>query len=452
MISNTFNSIIVNSQLYGSLEDAAYGSNEQLKEAFSKFEFKITKQHLYQLEKICIAYELRGDNPKVLNSAALGLYPMYFLPADQQNLFNIFGVDRMDIEELINDCDSIDKNFKVVSDAYNIFSVWLLHRALYSNELNMSEKDQFMMIICKLLQYKFFTSLVAHNFPYGADKAVMDYTNDNLSGKFAIKQPGINTWKLVIEARSKDIIDKRSIHYNTIKTFGPDNKPAGKEGGITYLISDVQTRLRLKLRGIVDLYYQNKEEQNRIGSYNLVNDIDGEKLIKNLSATYDVMTSSICSQVLVANRFINYEYIKLVCKFNTSVRPDLLKLVLSKFSILASLQNSKNEQDKVVMSKTNKSKVEYLEGYRILLTDLIQFTYAAILQDNKIKINSKLAILEKVMDIYRSSRIQNEGIQLVKSSIDRFVLIHGDTKRDATRTALKIGIILYIILLTFDYL
>jgi len=115
------------------------------------------------------------------------------------------------------------------------------------------------------------------------------------------------------------------------------------------------------------------------------------------------------------------------------------------------IQSSKKEQDKVILAK-NKVDIEYYEGFNILLTKLIQQTYRLVIADKKVDVRSKLSVLDKVMDVYRSSRISDPEVLLVKDSIDRFVKVHGDTRREATITSLKIGFILYIILLTFNYL
>lgn len=416
-----------------------------LKQDFSEaFDFRITKQHAKTVARNVLLFELRDDHPDALNTSLLGVHNIHFLPKDQQTLFEIFGVDKMDVDEIVKNCDSIDEDFKVSSDSYNLFSIWLLHKAMMSPDLNGKEKEEFMVNICKMLLYKFFSSLIGHNFPYGADESVMTYTINELSGKFDIKQPGTTTWKLMIEARAKDIIGKNSIHANTIKTFETDAK-------VVYVITDAQTRLRLKLRLIIQAYYSNKEQKNRIDNYKLVNEVDGEKLISNLNATFDTMIINISAKVLNVNRFINYENIKFLCKYNNTLREDYLKDVLMKFSMLATIQNNKRQQDDVIMKKGSKDEVEFYVGYRILLTKIIQYTYAAILQDRSVKIKQKLSILDKINDLYRSSRMSDPNLLMVKDSVDRFVRVHSGIKREATITSLKIGMILYIIMMTFDY-
>ena len=64
---------------------------------------------------------------------------------------------------------------------------------------------------------------------------------------------------------------------------------------------------------------------------------------------------------------------------------------------------------------------------------------------------SRLAILDKVRNTFRSSRVNDPDILRIKDSVEHLVEIAKVTSRDSTKASLKIAFILYIILLTFDY-
>ena len=69
---------------------------------------------------------------------------------------------------------------------------------------------------------------------------------------------------------------------------------------------------------------------------------------------------------------------------------------------------------------------------------------------DKVNLKSKVAILMKASNLYRSSRISDPEILKIKSSVDAFVLDSKISKRESTLASLKIAFIVYIILLTFD--
>ena len=62
---------------------------------------------------------------------------------------------------------------------------------------------------------------------------------------------------------------------------------------------------------------------------------------------------------------------------------------------------------------------------------------------------SNMQILEMVRNAFKSSRVDDENIMLIKYSMDKFVHEHTKYKRDATKISIRTALILYLILLTF---
>lgn len=428
-------------QLYSaSLEALDISKSMLLKQLLiEKYNLQITKKQIMEIVQYAIVYELRDIHPETFNTPLLGVTLAHFLPKDQAALFGIFETDRHEFEKDVNRCPVINVEFNVTSDAYNIFSLWVSH-CIIQSDLPETLKHDGMAAIFKLLQYKFFTSVVNYNLPHKASLDVMSATVDGLSLKYDIKKPETSTWKTLIEARSDDIIHKGSIHYNTLATFAPDGK-------VLYIISDVQTRLRSNLVRIIQEYYTNKATNNRITSHSMVDDIDGEKLVKNLTSTFDTMLENINNQVLNTNRFIRHDFINLVCQLSTNIRPDMVRDLLTKFSDLAVTQYQRHEQQATIGLGSHQLYI----GYNILITQIIQKTYRLCILE-KVDLKSKLAILDKARNIYRSSRIADVDILIIKNSIEYFVNKYSGSQRESTNASLKIAMILYVMLLSFDYL
>jgi hypothetical protein len=403
------------------------------------YNIDITHSHIRQLETYCNEFEIRDHHVEALNTPMLGVAKAYFTNKDRVALFNIFEVDPLEFETAILECPTVKKEYKVSSDEYNVFTIWLLHLIHRSKTLSDKDRELGMLLVMKMLHYKFFTSLVNHNFPHGANAEIMAATIDNLSAKFDIKQEATSTWKLVVEERSRDVISKDSIHWETIDRFGDDNK-------ILYVITDIQTRIRTRIVLVVQQYYTQREKGIRIASSNMVNEIDGEKIIRSLEGSYDAMIETLCNQVINTSKFMKHDYIAFVSKLSLLVREDMLRDLLVKFSELATEQYRNHDQNKVSSAKTG----ELYIGYRILITNIIQKTYRACITDKSVNVRSKLAILDKTRTIYRSSRIADPDILKIKASVEAFVQTHSGYTRDATVAALRLALIQYLIMLSFD--
>lgn len=419
----------------------AYMPVVSLKQLFSeRFNDPITKQQIDAWHRYTQEYELRGSHPETFNTALLGVTAAHFLPKDQSALFEIFGIDRQLFQRCITICPNVDKSHIVTSDEFNLLVVWLAHRVINST-LPSSVKQIGLFDLFKMMNYRFFTGVVNYNFPHKANEAVMQYTVDELSLKYDIRKPETPTWKLVIEARSKDVYASSSIHYRTLQAFAPDDK-------VLYIISDTQTRMRTRLINIIQNYYTNYKSGKKIDSTNMTAGVGDEKSVRELTATFDVMTSNITNQVLNTNKFINEEYIKLVCKLSASIRPDMMRSMLTKFSEVAMSQYQRREQYRI----DGKGSRALLIGYYELISNIIQKTYRSCQLDPAVDMRSKLSILDKTRNLYRSSRIADPGILVVKNSVEYFINQHTSSIRSSTNASMKIAFILYIIILSFEYL
>lgn len=420
----------------------AYGSPQSLRAAFidAGFEIKVTPMMINQLVRICNLFEIRGKHAEALNSALVGVTPCHFLQTDADSIFEVFGINRVEFDAVIKKYPGIPKEFKVASDAFNIFIIWMVH-LVFKAPLTETMKTLARVTLFKMMHYKFYTSVVTHNFPHGANADVMQYVVDNLNAKFDIKNPATPTWKAVIEKKSEELTSKFSIHYRTLETFTPDNR-------VTYVITDTQTRIRSTLiNTVIQPYYKAKELNNKIGSYTNMQEIDGERFLRDITSIYDSMIVGICNQVVNINKFIDNEYVRVVVAVSTNISDSMLRQLLIAFSNTATMQLAKQQADDI----THDGKSKIIVGYRELVTNIIQKSYRDCI-NNKVNVSSPLYVFEHVKNIYRSSRIIDEDILLVKRSVDYFVTNSKISSRESTQASLKIAFIIYILMLSFSYL
>lgn len=421
--------------------------NSYIRQAFeSRCNIKPDSKMALQLVQFCHYYETRGDNPHALNTDLFGVTPIFFVDSDRQSVFDILGIDQAEMKRVIAEIPTINNEHKVTSDVYNLATIWAVHKFLTTPGISSQNSHNACVALLKLLHYKFFTSLMSHIFPHKSNLGIMQQTIASLSNQFDIKQYG--TWKKVFEARAEDVLDKgnhhgerdESIHYPTLLKFDNDQK-------ILYVLSDIQTRLRNKIILIVNVYYQVKEKGDYLGSYSNVAEIDGEKVIASNTQTYDVIVSNLSNRVQNVHTFINRQLVNLIVAMFTNIRQDMFVSTLTRFSEMASLQAKENKLD---LEKVIKGEKHYI-GARVLISTLIQKTYRRCKLE-RVNMKSATEILKKTMDLYRSSRVNDEDILAVKRSVLHFIEGLGKYTREATVASLAIGFILYIMLQSFEFL
>lgn len=408
---------------------------------YANYEIKVTKAQAKSLVSFVREYELRKDHPNALNTPYIGLNKMYFLPKDQNFVFDTFGVIKEDLKEKLHSCKNINPDFIVQSDPFNQFLIWTIHRLFKSDDLSDQETYQTQYELLKLLQYKFFTSTVNAYFKYGANEDYMQAAIERLSGKFDIKKKETGTWKLIMEKRAEEILDPDSIHYKTLKNYDDDDD-------ILYVITDTQTRIRNKLKLITSSYYEVRKRGEKIQQYNIADEVDGEQLLKSIEAKYDRMSLGVARQALSVDRFVDVTKVKLVSGLIKNAPPDLIRKFLTKFTDIAA-QHYKNGNAR--KQEEGENYPRYV-GYAILIEQIIVATYGVVLKRKDVDVNSKLSILETTVNLYRASRINDEQVLAVKESVMSLVEEMDLTKRDETKGALRLAFITYIMVLSFDYM
>lgn len=418
--------------------------NTLAKLLYANFNISLTTRHVSMLHRWMQQYESRPGNAEAFGSALLGVSKAYFLPTDEQQLFSIFDVDYAQFKRVAHSADAVNPSRIVTSNPFNILIIWLVHLFEVSG-LSMKARRESQMVLIKMMQYRFFTSVVNYNFPHGANEGVMQYTIDNLSNKYDIKKAG--SWKALIEKRSEDILDpKEGIHHETFVLFSPDEK------GVLYAISDIQTRIRKSIINIIhgeqSGYYYHKEQGHTVIGASIVEDINGDQMLRVIESSMDSMITSVSHSATNLTEWLDYEYIRIAVGLSNDLTEDLFTRLLTKFSTMAENQAKKGAGELVKGTR----KAPLFLGYEVLIATILQKTYRLCKLDKEVDLGSKVSIITKTRNIYRSSRINDDDILAIKSSVAHFINKHSDSKRDMTNSSMRIAFIVYLILLSFRHI
>lgn len=402
-----------------------------IREGLGELNIVITPKMIKTFLDIVATWETKRNNPLVLHGQLIGVYKIYFLPQDRAELFHLVGLEEKEVAELIKKIPSIDQSFNVRSDPFNILSIWLIHLA-ESQIKNKKQRDQFKLAVAKYLHYKFFTSLIGNSFPHGADEGTMIATVLDLSAKYDIVKYG--SWYKTIEERCLDMISDHFIHKKYFVTAEPDEM-------FLRLITDPQTRLRAKIVLIAQAYYDHhKRGQSVKTTGSTMTDAEGEKVVIEKSTTIQNVESRLGRDLLNLNAWVNPTAVREVASQFKAISPNLVKLGVTQMSAIASFQaKSKNLKER-----------ENLKGQQIiismpLLVKMIITTSAAICTKDGIVLTNTVQAWRLLRNAFSSSRTLDPDVLLIKASMSKFVDDLGAVSRDATKTSLRMALIMYVV-------
>lgn len=404
---------------------------------FDTLNIKLTDKAMLAFEHTVLGFEVKGSHALSLNSPFLGVYPIVFTELDRSTIFTIFDVDEKSLKTLIQKIPSINTEFKVTSDSFNLLCVWLMHLA-YRDIKNIKTRDAFLLAVSKYLHYKFFTSLVNHYFPHGAVEKNMQAAIAGLSRKFDIVIYG--TWKATIEARCVDLISERSIHRHALETADDDKAFLG-------ILMDCQTRIRDKVKNITKAYYDAHASGDAITSRSATVETEDGKILVHSAKTFDLMIYNLQNEILSERLFVDNETIRLLAAQFTSVSEDMLRSTLLSLVEIATTQRDSGQLDSIKINDGH----ELYVGLRALISHIIQKTYRNCMA-NGVDVTNKAAVFLKVKNLYSSSRINDEDILAIKQSVSYFVDLVSTSLRETTRSSLRICLILYFLLRSFRFM
>lgn len=344
------------------------------------------------------------------------------------------GISTATINKVIKTIPSINTNFKVVSDPFNLFTNYVVYKFITS-DLPEKLKHDAAAATLKLLQYKYFTSLVNYRFRFKPSEAVMQTTIEQLSDRFDIRKYG--TWKNVMDARVADMLGDSSLHKKTINTFADDK-------AVLYLITDFQTRIRNQLNIFVEEYMRVKETGDVMGSYSSTG-TDSESGEKVLLDHEDELTSvilKIYTDSLTTSRWLFDPAIRITASLFTAMNTNQFKKYLIAYSEYSVVKNNQGLKEEV---KEQNGEVLYIGPY-IFVHQTIQQLIRYCLKTN-VNIKKPVEVLKAVKGVMSSSRVSDPGILAVRASSRYICEQISLTDRGATVSAFTIGLAIYILLL-----
>jgi hypothetical protein len=352
----------------------------------------------------------------------LGVQVVRFVDSDRDTWFQeILQADDYALRERLIALPEVNDKFHVSSDAMNLSCCWLMH-ALWHSSIPSAAKEDAMVNVALVLQYKFITSLLYNYFKYPADKAVAEATYARLSYKFSIKN--YDSWYSLLRALSERLVQKNGLHWRAIDQMTDD-------GDVVRMVNDVQSRIRDMIKNIYREFMLVHKQGIKIHSSSAVVEFDGEEVLRDRTHGLQNYTRYIQSVVPDRGSFIRQELVAIIEKLMGSMNPRLFTECLEWMS--ANYQRQGAGIIEELLDDTLVHSFTYLSAN----TTLVRSTH------------DLPGILSKLKGTYTSSRSTDPTLLALREKAEKVAKLATNNKNSNTLAALRTGMLLYICLRTY---
>lgn len=369
---------------------------------------------------INFAHYLRTKNPDHINwfgGNLLGVDRIKFLTVDNDRWFDeVLEVDEAYLRDCVHSVPSVNDEWIVSSDIFNISTVWVLHRLVTSgNQSKLIKQAQIEVGV--ILQFKYYTSIWYNFFDScPVDKAAAEATYQSLSLKFRLRQLG--SWGALLEYQAKQLVDPQGTRARTLRMFAEDKD-------VLVIVTDINTRCRAVVKdmyGPLEAVRAGNTRINTTGSTMI--SVDGDKIIKDTNNFYN--TASF--------------YLKDAASNPTNfVRQDLLQLVMD-------LMPTANETAVVecLQAMANAPEGKARRDVNWILDTTLQHAFEYI-ASNRIRISDAGQILMKLRAIYTAPKTSGEVLVELRKEVEKFAKKNCFLNSSSAIASVRTALLLYIV-------
>lgn len=398
------------------LSDASASSVRQL---FDKYcDFKVDARFCRNIVSFDVGFVTKNsDHVNFFGSPLLGVYPARWTD-DERNRWvdDILQADEIALKEDLYELPAIDRNFLVTSDLVNLSFVYVTHRILTESSVPASVRQKAAESTINIMHYKFITSIMAHYFRYPADEAVAKAAYNALSMKFDIKRAG--SWGALVKMRSASITKRGSLHYETMMKMRDDK-------GVTYMVSDIQTRIREVIKAQTQVFYEVRDNNGKIVSTSSLMKTDEGVAVKDVRRTFNELSRYMDQVIRDPSDFIRKDLFKVILDVNPSAAMQETNLTLNYIS--ANYTESKKKYIKTMVDETILYSLNFI-------------------REKKLRTNDLGTILLRLRSMFTGSKINDSTILKIRELGDRAVRESIRRSKSIPVSPERTAILLYIVM------
>lgn len=312
-----------------------------------------------------------------------------FSDMERNKVYDLVNFDPKTCKAIVKQSNYIKASWKIVNDPFNLVMMMILRYA------KLNKLDQINQLAVTYLTLSMYPSLHYKYFKFEPNEAIMQYTINNLSNKFKVKQVG-NILQALVDttALADKTYDNNICHAND------------KE--LTDYINAYKTRLNSLIKKIRDAF----EKDYRSGNYmNTERDNEDEN---------DFKTSD--SNSLLIQRIVDQVVLKL------SVNgPDSRIVDISAKMNQVSVNETRNTLNQLTQNKDESVNIR-------ALCESILYLYLFNGENHVNDLNGS-KFLTFCLAVYKKSNTNDENVIKVKSILDTWIEKYSETYRKTQRVA-----------------
>lgn len=312
-----------------------------------------------------------------------------FSDMERNKVYDLIDFDPKVCKAIVKQSNYIKASWKIVNDPFNLVMMMILRYA------KLNQLDQINQLAVTYLTLSMYPSLHYKYFKFEPNEAIMQYTINNLSNKFKVKQVG-NILQALVDttALADKTYDKNIRHAND------------KE--LTDYINAYKTRLNSLIKKIRDAF----EKDYRSGNYmNTERDNEDEN---------DFKTSD--SNSLLIQRIVDQVVLKL------SVNGPDSRIV----DISAKMNQVSVNETRNTLNQLTQNKDESVNIRALCESILYLFLFNG---ENHVNDLNGSKFLTFCLAVYKKSNTNDENVIKVKSILDTWIEKYSETYRKTQRVA-----------------
>jgi hypothetical protein len=312
-----------------------------------------------------------------------------FSDMERNKVYDLIDFDPKICKAIVKQSNYIKASWKIVNDPFNLVMMMILRYA------KLNQLDQINQLAVTYLTLSMYPSLHYKYFKFEPNEAIMQYTINNLSNKFKVKQVGNILQALVDTTALAD------------KTYDNNIRHANDKE-LTDYINAYKTRLNSLIKKIRDAF----EKDYRSGNYmNTERDNEDEN---------DFKTSD--SNSLLIQRIVDQVVLKL------SVNgPDSRIVDISAKMNQVSVNETRNTLNQLTQNKDESVNIR-------ALCESILYLYLFNGENHVNDLNGS-KFLTFCLAVYKKSNTNDENVIKVKSILDTWIEKYSETYRKTQRVA-----------------
>lgn len=312
-----------------------------------------------------------------------------FIEEDKNVVYRLTGTSPLLVAAAIKESSYIKASWRNITSPFNAACALII---TYAKRNKNEDLAKFALMYLTLSMYP---SLHAKYFPYEPDARIMDYTINNLSNKYKIKQQG-TMWNALLDTA---IVCDKTYTNNITRANDKD---------ITDYIEALKTRLNALLKKIRNEWDKNYKDKNLVNIEKDNADKDNFASSENNSFIIERIANSVSLQLAISG-------------------PDMKIITLSAKLSLVSVNDLRTAVTGLVSEKENSKDI------KTVLTAIL-FLFLSN-NKNQIKdIRSNKFIIE-CLGIYKRSNTSDKNIIAIKKLLDKWLQKYSDSYKESNRAA-----------------